>query len=99
MDRVNVYRFKKSEHEQIRFDIREYKNTFYLDIRLWFNAGDGGTGGDEDRYVPSKKGLCINIAHLREVCAGVDAINDWVTCQEREATYRDSNFDLTGQSR
>ena len=37
-----IYRFQKNPEEEIRFSLREYKERYYLDLRLWFQPSTGG---------------------------------------------------------
>lgn len=51
---------RKNESEQVQIDIREYKGKKYLDIRLWYQSGDGS------EYLPTKKGVSLPVVLLPE---------------------------------
>ncbi|MDP2629281.1 MAG: transcriptional coactivator p15/PC4 family protein [Candidatus Harrisonbacteria bacterium] len=46
-----VYTIKKSETEEVRLTLRNFKGKAYLDLRLYFRAE--GTG----EFAPTRKGL------------------------------------------
>jgi len=86
MDRLNIFTFKKCDHEQIRVDAREYRDRFYLDVRLWFKP-------DDSDYIPSKKGLTIGIEHVEDLREGLRLLAEWNTARvaDTQANF-DSNY-------
>ena len=61
-----IYRFQKNPEEEIRFSLREYKERYYLDLRLWFQPSTGG------EYHPTKKGLTLSVEYLAELKKGLE---------------------------
>ncbi len=64
MESQVVHSFKKSDTEEIRVSLREYKNKAYVDVRLFFQAGE--------EFKPTKKGITLGVEHLFELRAGVE---------------------------
>ena len=56
-----IHAFKKSESEEVRLSLREFKGKTYLDLRLFFCA----KGSEE--YKPSRKGVILSAAHAHEL--------------------------------
>ncbi len=50
--------------EIARVSIKKYKGTWLLDIRKFFEIGDGG-------FNPSSKGIALSIRHLNRINAAV----------------------------
>ena len=61
-----VYRFQRNPDEEIRILLKEYKERYYLDLRLWFHPSSGG------EYFPTKKGISVALGLLPELKKGVD---------------------------
>lgn len=62
-----VYSFQRNPDEEIRFLLKEYRERFYLDIRLWFRPASGG-----EEYFPTKKGISIALRLLPEFERGLE---------------------------
>jgi len=68
METQLIDRFKKNDTEEIRISVREYKNRFYLDLRLFFQPKESG------EYVPSKKGITIPVEFLSQLKDGLEKV-------------------------
>ena len=66
------YSFPKNESEEVRCSVRRYKDRAYLDLRVWFQPGEGR------EYRPTKKGLTLGVEFLPEIRKALDAIPDEV---------------------
>ena len=71
METVEVMLIQKNDTEQIRVAIREYKDRYYLDLRLFFIPNYNEDHGVME-YVPSKKGLTVPIEMLPEILTGLE---------------------------
>ncbi len=61
-----VYHFTKNSEEEVHFELREYKDRHYLDLRLWFQPSDSAD------LRPTKKGLTLSVDHLPELKKGLE---------------------------
>lgn len=77
MDQDFVYSFPKSENEEIKFSIREYKGRFFIDLRLWFQGEEGG------EWKPTKKGVFLAVEHFGELKKGVARLEQGVARLEK----------------
>lgn len=59
---------EKNATEQIRFQARNYKGFNFLDIRIYFQAGEN--------WLPSKKGITLGTTKIKEFAEKVNKIND-----------------------
>src|SRR4030042_4260996 len=60
--------FHKSAGELVRVSLSEYRGKRYIDLRIYF---DGGQGEAAD-WNPSKRGLCIGVDLLAELKEAID---------------------------
>jgi len=67
MDKT-VYTFKKNQFQEIRASIREYKGNDLIDIRTWT------TMKGEETFVPTAKGVTVNIKLLSELKKAIELI-------------------------
>ncbi len=56
-----IHAFKKSESEEVRLSLREFKGKTYVDLRIFFCA----KGSNE--FAPSRKGVILSVAHASEL--------------------------------
>jgi len=70
METQLIHSFRKNDREEIRISFREYKERFYIDMRLYFLAEDRG------EMCPSKKGLTLGIDFLPEIKLGITKLED-----------------------
>ena len=61
-----VYLFQKGSEEQVRFVVRQYKDRYYVDVRLWFLPSVG------KEYRPTRKGITLSIDLLSELEKGFE---------------------------
>lgn len=59
--------FPKNSRESIHATLRSYKGLQLADIRVW-------TSDDEDRDIPTRKGLSIQVRDLGKLRALIDAL-------------------------
>ena len=55
-----ISKFEKNSMEEIRVELSEYKGQTYLNIRAWIE-------NDNNEFVPTKKGLTINVELFPEL--------------------------------
>ena len=63
-----IHSFKKSEHEEVRIRLTEFKEKEYFDIRVFYKPD-----GADDMY-PSKKGICLPAA-IENIDALIEGLN------------------------
>lgn len=61
-----IYKFQRNAEEEIRISLREYKDRYYIDLRLWFEPRSGG------EYLPTKKGLTVALDHASALKKGFE---------------------------
>ena len=59
---------RKSSTDELRIEIRDYKDKKYLDIRSWFRESE-----ESDKWIPTKKGVTVPIELLEQF---VDAVEN-----------------------
>jgi len=52
-----IDKFQKNSLEEIRTEIIEFQGKKYLNIRVWYNAGNG----NKPDFRPTPKGLTLNV--------------------------------------
>jgi len=71
---------EKSQSEQIRLAIKEYKGKQYVDIRTYFITEETG------KWLPTKKGITIPIhdtfGYLEDLTAGLEELYQFLVRQE-----------------
>lgn len=65
MNKENVYTIERSETEEIRLALSEYKGKKYIDIRIFFQSPD------TTEMKPTKKGITISQFHASKVIEGL----------------------------
>jgi len=65
METQLIHSFKKNDTEEIRIIFREYKDRYYIDLRLFFWIEERG------EMCPSKKGLTLGVDFLPELKLGI----------------------------
>lgn len=78
MDKI-VKDIRKSSTERIRIALREFKGSRFLDIRNWYDAS-----GKEKSFLPSPKGIAIQIPLLSELSEAVKEAIEQVKSWEAE---------------
>jgi hypothetical protein len=68
-----VYRFTKGNDSDVCLRLYEFKDRRYIDLRIFFLPKD------QDQMIPTKKGIALELAHLRELKKGIQA------CEKRAA--------------
>jgi hypothetical protein len=69
-----IHEFQKNSGEKVVIQFSEYKGKKYIDVRVFYNAGDGKV---ED-WKPTKKGITISRDLISELKEGVDkALDEW----------------------
>lgn len=76
MDEKNVYTFERSETEEIRLTLREYKGKQYIDIRIFFQPKDSA------EMIPTKKGLTLTVPQIYELTKGLRELTRLVSNEE-----------------
>lgn len=67
---MSVFEFERNPDEKIIFDISEFKEKKYIDIRTYFQA-DG-------EWRPTKKGISISLDKLPMLVEAVDKLKEAV---------------------
>ena len=63
-----IHSFTKNDSEEVRLAVRKFKGKYYVDLRIWFQEGEGQT------FRPTKKGVFFSVDHLQEFRRGVDRL-------------------------
>jgi len=63
-----IVSIEKSETEEIRITLCEYRQKKYVDIRIFFQPKDAS------EMKPTKKGITMNISQLYELAQGLSAL-------------------------
>ena len=63
-----VHSFTKKAGEKIQVVLKKFKGKYYVDLRLWFQQSQG------QDFLPSRKGVSFELAHLSEFRQGVDQL-------------------------
>ncbi|MGA1876023.1 MAG: transcriptional coactivator p15/PC4 family protein [bacterium] len=66
-----VHCFQKNATEQVWVSMSEYKGKDYIDLRVYFQDGDG-------EYKPTKKGLAISPHLLPELEAAIMKLKEMI---------------------
>lgn len=67
MDEIGtVYTLAKSNNEEVRMYIHNYKRRLYFSIRAYYRDGD--------KLVPTKKGLTLRLESLPEFVKGINQL-------------------------
>lgn len=68
MENQVIHSFKKSETEEVRVSLREYKEKTYVDIRLFFYS-------ERDKeFRPTRKGMTFGAEFLGELRRGLERV-------------------------
>ncbi|MBI5410077.1 MAG: transcriptional coactivator p15/PC4 family protein [Nitrospirae bacterium] len=66
MEETIVHTFQKSESEEGRISLRNYKGKTYVDLRVFFKPKG------EETFKPTKKGLTLDVRFLGELLSGIE---------------------------
>ncbi len=67
---------KRNNNEIIRVEVSEFKGRQLINIRIWYQAMDSGSG--DVMYKPTQKGVTINISEFKELKDGIDRLGDYI---------------------
>ena len=65
-----TYTIKKSDTEEVQLALKQYKGKDYIDIRTYFLPEN------EDKKIPTKKGITLNVNQLQELAKGLKKISE-----------------------
>ena len=65
---MKIYEFRKNALEVVRFEITEYSGNQYLNVRVFYDAGQGV----DPEYKPSRKGITIAVSQVEDLKKGID---------------------------
>jgi hypothetical protein len=71
-----IHSFRKNESEEVRISLRGYKDRSYVDLRIFFEAGNSG------EYLPTRKGLTLDVAFLAELKRGIEKAEQTAVSQQ-----------------
>lgn len=76
---VIIKDIKKNNNEIIRIEVSEYKGRDLINIRIWYQSIDAGSG--DLVYKPTPKGVTLNISEFEELRDGVDKLGNYIQDQ------------------
>jgi hypothetical protein len=79
-----VHEFQKNTVERVRASITRFKAKEYIDIRVYYEAGDG-------EWHPTRKGLCLGLDLIDELEIAVKKLKRALSEASREVPDRDGH--------
>ena len=76
---VIIKDIKKNNNEIIRIEVSEFKGRDLINIRIWYQSIDTGSG--DLVYKPTPKGVTLNISEFEELKDGVDKLGNYIQDQ------------------
>ena len=73
---VIIKDIKKNNNEIIRIEVSEFKGRDLINIRIWYQSIEGGSG--ELVFKPTQKGVTLNISEFEELKDGVDKLGNYI---------------------
>lgn len=70
---------KKNNNEIIRIEVSEFKGRDLINIRIWYQTIDSGSG--DLVFKPTQKGVTLNISEFDELKDGVEKLGNYITDQ------------------
>ena len=70
---------KKNNNEIIRIEVSEFKGRELINIRIWYQAIDSGSG--DLVFKPTQKGVTLNITEFEELKDGVEKLGNYLNDQ------------------
>ena len=68
-----VYEFKKNSREKVRVEFSYFMENELISLRIYFCPDQS-----QDRWLPTKKGIALNVEHLPELKKAIDrAVKEW----------------------
>jgi hypothetical protein len=68
MEKPNIlHEFPKNVLERVRIEVSPYKETDYINVRIYFQSGI-----DNESWIPTKKGITIPLDSIEELKKGID---------------------------
>lgn len=76
---VIIKDIKKNNNEIIRIEVSEFKGRDLINIRIWYQSIDTGSG--DLVYKPTPKGITLNISEFEELKDGVNKLGNFIQDQ------------------
>jgi len=76
---VIIKDIKKNNNEIIRIEVSEFKGRDLINIRIWYQSIDAGSG--DLVFKPTPKGITLNISEFEELKDGVDKLGNYIQDQ------------------
>jgi hypothetical protein len=76
---VIIKDIKKNNNEIIRIEVSEFKGRDLINIRIWYQSIDSGSG--ELVFKPTQKGITLNISEFEELKDGVEKLGNFIQDQ------------------
>ncbi len=76
---VIIKDIKKNNNEIIRIEVSEFKGRELINVRIWYQAIDGGSG--DMVYKPTQKGITLNITEFEELKDGIEKLGNYIQDQ------------------
>ncbi len=73
---VIIKDIKKNNNEIIRIEVSEFKGRDLINIRIWYQTIDSGSG--DLIYKPTQKGVTLNVAEFEELKDGVEKLGNFL---------------------
>ena len=82
-----IYQIEKNGNEVVRFEVSEFKGKEYINIRIWYEAGNG-------EYKPTQKGVTLDLDKADELYKGMDRLKvflaDKAKSTNKKVSFRDA---------
>jgi hypothetical protein len=62
-----IHEFQKGFGEKVIIQFSEYKGKKYIDVRVFYNAGDG----EVEDWKPTKRGITVSLDFISELGEGI----------------------------
>lgn len=66
-----IYQIEKNGTEVVRFEVSEFKEKEYINIRIWYQT----PGGD---FRPTQKGVTLELSKFKELQNGMDKLGEYL---------------------
>jgi len=73
---VLIKDIQRNSNEIIRIEVSEFKGKELINIRIWFQAVEGGSGNVV--YKPTQKGVALNISEFDQLKDGIEKLGQYI---------------------
>jgi hypothetical protein len=73
---VLIKDIQRNSNEIIRIEVSEFKGKELINIRIWYQAVEGGSGNVV--YKPTQKGVALNISEFDQLKDGIEKLGQYI---------------------